>query len=109
MYETDFAAKPLRQAIRMLAATGLAIAPGYALPQDQPTGQTTLEEVVVTATRREASLQDVAIPMTAISGEALERAFAQDLRDLTNAAPNVALEPVGIFQNSAAFVIRGQG
>lgn len=68
-----------------------------------------LEEIVVTATRREASAQDVAVPVTAVSGEALERAFAQDLRDLTAAAPNVQLEPVGIFQNAASFFIRGQG
>lgn len=68
-----------------------------------------LEEIVVTATRREASVQDVAVPVTAVSGEALERTFAQDLRDLTAAAPNVQLEPVGIFQNSASFFIRGQG
>ncbi|MBT4162936.1 MAG: TonB-dependent receptor [Gammaproteobacteria bacterium] len=68
-----------------------------------------LEEVVVTATRRSADVQDVAIPMTAVTGDALERTFAQDLRDLTGAAPNVSLEPVGIFQNSASFFIRGQG
>lgn len=105
MYEPVFTAKPLRRAIQVIAASGLAMTPGYALPQNEPI----LEEIVVTATRREASQQDVAIPMTAISGDALQRAFAQDLRDLSSAAPNVALEPVGIFQNSAAFVIRGQG
>ena len=28
---------------------------------------------------------------------------------MTQYAPNVSLEPVGIFQNSASFYIRGQG
>ncbi len=70
---------------------------------------TALEEIIVTATRRESSAQDVSIPVTAVSGEALERTFAQDLRDLTAAAPNVQLEPVGIFQNASSFFIRGQG
>ena len=47
--------------------------------------------------------------VTAVSGEAFERTFAQDLRDISSLAPNVSLEPVGIFQNSASFFIRGLG
>ncbi|MEQ8691188.1 MAG: hypothetical protein RIC89_10185, partial [Pseudomonadales bacterium] len=47
-----------------------------------------LEEVVVTATRRAESAQDVPIPVTAISGDRLERSFAQDARDLNGIAPN---------------------
>ena len=94
----------MRAAITALAASGLSLSAGSAYPEGA-----VLEEVLVTATRREESLQDVAIPMTAVSGDALERAFAQDLRDLTAAAPNVSLEPIGIFQNSASFFIRGQG
>ncbi|MEQ9450135.1 MAG: TonB-dependent receptor [Pseudomonadales bacterium] len=68
-----------------------------------------LEEVVVTATRRAESAQDVPIPVTAISGDRLERSFAQDARDLNGIAPNVQLQPVGAFQNAAAFYIRGVG
>ncbi len=68
-----------------------------------------LEEIVVTATRRDESVQNVAIPITAVTGEMLERRFAQDLRDLSNTSPNVQFEPVGIFQNSSSFSIRGQG
>jgi iron complex outermembrane receptor protein len=93
-----------------VAAMFGGLAPPLALAAEEETGGApALEEIVVTATRREASAQDVAVPVTAVSGEALERAFAQDLRDLTAAAPNVQLEPVGIFQNSASFFIRGQG
>jgi iron complex outermembrane receptor protein len=104
MNKDRFAKKPIRAAITALAASGLSLSAGSAYPEGA-----VLEEVLVTATRREESLQDVAIPMTAVSGDALERAFAQDLRDLTAAAPNVSLEPIGIFQNSASFFIRGQG
>lgn len=96
--------KPITQTAAILAASTLGFTPVSAIAADAA-----LEEVIVTATRREASLQDVAIPMTAVTGEALERHFAQDLRDLTNAAPNVQFEPVGIFQNSSSFYIRGQG
>ncbi|MCP5185574.1 MAG: TonB-dependent receptor [Pseudomonadales bacterium] len=72
-------------------------------------GSSVLEEVVVTATRREESAQDVALPVTAVSGDVLERQFAQDARDLNGIAPNVQLQPVGAFQNAAAFYIRGVG
>ena len=65
----------------------------------------TVEEIVVTATKRAESVQDVSIPVTAVSGETLKRQFAQDLRDPTDQAPNVQFEPVGIFQNSSSFFI----
>jgi iron complex outermembrane receptor protein len=96
--------KPIKQTAAILAVSSLGLTPISAIAADGA-----LEEIIVTATRRDASLQDVSIPMTAVSGEALERHFAQDLRDLTNAAPNVQFEPVGIFQNASAFYIRGQG
>jgi len=108
MFRRDFAVEPWRYAMQVALAIVLAAAPSTGLFAAEGRSKA-LEEVVVTATRREESQQDVPIPMTAVSGEALERAFAQDLRDLTQASPNVALEPVGIFQNAAAFVIRGQG
>ena len=97
--------KPIKHTAAILAASAIGLTSGTAIAAEGAM----LEEIIVTATRREASLQDVAIPMTAVSGEALERRFAQDLRDLTSAAPNVQFEPVGIFQNSSSFFIRGQG
>ncbi len=93
--------------LALLSLTGLPVAGNAA--ETERSANTTLEEVIVTATRRESSAQDVSVPVTAVSGEALERAFAQDLRDLTSASPNVQLEPVGIFQNASSFFIRGQG
>ena len=94
---------PLKQAAAILAASTIAFAPGITFAADA-----VLEEIIVTATRRNESVQNVAIPITAVTGEMLERRFAQDLRDLSNSSPNVQLEPVGIFQNSASFSIRGQ-
>ena len=95
---------PLKQAAAILAASTIAFSPGITFAADA-----VLEEIIVTATRRNESVQNVAIPITAVTGEMLERRFAQDLRDLSNSSPNVQLEPVGIFQNSASFSIRGQG
>ena len=97
-----FDRKPLSLATTLIATAGLA-ATNIAYSAGE------LEEIVVTATKRAESVQDVSIPLTAVSGEQLERQFAQDLRDLTDQSPNVQFEPVGIFQNSASFSIRGQG
>ena len=47
----------------------------------------TLEEIVVTARKKEENLQDVAISVTAIQGEALERLGIKDLSDVTKLDP----------------------
>ena len=97
-----------------VAGTGMAAGslPAFAQQVPGPAEQvrgSVLEEIVVTATRREQSLQDVPISVTAISGDRLERNYPQDARDLNGIAPNVQLQPVGAFQNAAAFYIRGVG
>jgi iron complex outermembrane recepter protein len=69
----------------------------------------TIEEVVVTARRREESLQDVPMAVTAFTDERLYRQFAVDLRDFSVAVPNFQLEQVGLFQSAAAFSARGVG
>ncbi len=47
-----------------------------------------LEEVVVTAQKREQSLQDVPISITAISGERIQEAAINSFNDLDNYVPN---------------------
>jgi iron complex outermembrane receptor protein len=99
----NFKRNPLSLATTLVATAGILVT------ADTAYSAQALEEIVVTATRRSENMQSVPIPVTAVTGEMLERRFAQDLRDLSNASPNVQLEPVGIFQNSSSFNIRGQG
>lgn len=67
-----------------------------------------LEEVVVSARRREESLQDVPVAVSAVSGETLERAFITDTTQLAQFAPNVVLDKVEAgTAGGAAFSIRG--
>lgn len=68
-----------------------------------------LEEVVVTATRREESAQDVPVALTPLSAEALEEANVIDLTDIGFLAPNVQLQPVSTFPGFATFSMRGIG
>ena len=54
-----------------------------------------LEEVVVTARRREESLQSVPISITAISGEELARKGVQNAYDLQNSVPSLTMSTSG--------------
>ncbi|MFC6979282.1 TonB-dependent receptor [Microbulbifer taiwanensis] len=67
-----------------------------------------VEEVVVTATKRAESIQDVPISVSAFTGDYLENSGLSDLEDLGNIAPNL-----GVTKSSQAvsqrISIRGVG
>jgi len=70
----------------------------------------TLEETVVTARKREESLQDVGFAISALSETEISRSFARDLSDLAYVSPNLIIDdtaqgPGGV----AAIFIRGIG
>ena len=67
------------------------------------------EEIVVTATRREQSIQDVPYNITAVSGEAIENAGATDLASLMRIIPGVVYADMGPRGNShnSSIVLRG--
>lgn len=54
-----------------------------------------LEEIVVTARRRQESLQDVPISIVAISSSQIEQAGLQNMADLTEAVPNFTFQNRG--------------
>ena len=69
-----------------------------------------LEEVVVTARKREESLQDVGMALSALSGEDLRLRFDMDLQTLQNASPNLIVSDIQQGPGSpAAISIRGIG
>ena len=70
--------------------------------------QQTMEEVVVTATKRADSIQDVPLSVSVVTGEVIERAEVRDLLDLQSVVPSLRVPQ---FQNSIQtnFVIRGFG
>jgi len=79
-----------------------------ATPDDSETDQAALETVVVVATKRERSLADLPLAVSAVSGETLDRAFVRDLIDLQTLVPSLR---VNQLQNRAStiFSIRGFG
>jgi len=60
-------------------------------PQASP-GSVTLDEVVVTASKRAEPLREVAASITALTGENLEALGAQNLKDYIGRAPGVQFQ-----------------
>ncbi len=71
--------------------------------------QATLEEIVVTAERREASLQETPISIAAFSEADLQEMSIQDVEDLQAFVPNVSIGGSGTSANLVDWHIRGIG
>jgi outer membrane receptor protein involved in Fe transport len=54
-------------------------------------GAPVLEEVIITAQKREESLQDVPISLVAISAQAMQDSNMEDLSDIANFTPNLSV------------------
>jgi len=67
----------------------------------------TLQEIVVTAQKREERLQDVPVPVTAISGEILATSGQVRLEDYYSSIPAFSVSPAGYPGNPQMLVIRG--
>ena len=92
-----------------LAPKGTAIALACAIALSGGVSQAAeLEEIVVTATKRAVSLQDVGMSLTALTGRELEAAGVEELLDFAVKVPNlgVAYEADGRFDSSSP-AIRG--
>jgi len=66
----------------------------------------TLEEIVVTAERREESLQDISASVSAYTGEYLAQMGLQDASEIASLVPGVELRENGLFPG---YFIRGAG
>ena len=99
--------------MRLKLAFGLALAAVLTLPavhaQEEEEGAQPLEELIVTARRREESAQDVPIPITAMSEQMLRDRGVHDLRELTNVTPNLQFLNSGVNKNTAQVFLRGIG
>ncbi len=65
-----------------------------------------IEEITVTARKKEENLQDVAISVTAIQGETLERLGIKDISDVTKLDPSLTFDK-GFAPDDVRIAIRG--
>ncbi len=86
-----------------LAITSVGFMPGIAL------GQAALEEVVVTARKREESLQETPVAVSAFSAQGLEELGLRNISDLTKVVPNVDMYSGNGTTGSGNVFIRGIG
>lgn len=68
-----------------------------------------LEEVVVTARKRQENAQEVPLLVSAFGADQLEALKVRDLQSLTTSMPNVSLDDTGTVRGFANFSIRGLG
>ncbi len=101
-----FKFKATAVAMALTASAGAAM-PTYA--QSSNTTGAQLEEIVVTARRREESLQDVPIAVTAISAEELSLRGATDISELSQSVPSLTLEASRATNTTLTAFIRGVG
>ena len=71
--------------------------------------QAQLEEVVVTAQKRQQSMQEVPIAVTAITGDSLSKQNITNIEGLNNSLPNVQINRFSNSPDTAVFTIRGVG
>ena len=104
----------IRQFLHTSTATAtLAIAFTVATPafaQDEAADDNGLQEIVVTAQRREENLQDVPLSVTAISGDKLDAISAGgvDIRGISGRVPSLLVES-SFGRTFPRFYIRGLG
>ncbi len=88
----------------LVAAIGLATDMPLALAQSN-----VLEEVIVTARKREESLQETPVAVTALSADELRDAGVRNLADLNQIAPNIEVSSANGTAPLANIYIRGVG
>ncbi|MBS0367112.1 MAG: TonB-dependent receptor [Proteobacteria bacterium] len=93
-----------RPSFLIAAALALCLAPAVQAASDESSGQ--LQEIIVTAQKREQSAQDVGISLSALSGSELRQLGASAATDITRTMPAVVLtQPNG--PSSFSLSIRG--
>lgn len=97
--------KPLVMAVCAASAITLSVQASVALAQ----GAAGLEEVIVTAQKREQSIQDVPISVSTFSSESLQEASIDTLSDVLDFAPNVRRSSGPSGNSDAFFFFRGIG
>ncbi|MGE0386265.1 MAG: TonB-dependent receptor [Gammaproteobacteria bacterium] len=95
-------------AVPALIACTLPAPSAAAQPQAPAAGRSAIEEVLVTARRREESIQATPVTVAAFSAESLADKGVRSTQDLMHLVPGVVLSAAGSNTNTT-FTIRGQG
>tara|TARA_R110002110_G_scaffold415561_2_gene650945 strand:+ start:170300 stop:172600 length:2301 start_codon:yes stop_codon:yes gene_type:complete len=98
----------LHRTLSLAPALALSLNAGLAHSQQNAGNSLALEEVIVTATKREQSMQDVAVAVTALTDELILEQQISSSEDLTQLVPSLTLQK-GSNPRQTSFNIRGIG
>ena len=109
---------PTRSFLYAGTAAFALIVPGVAFAQEEvaePADASTAvedegegNEIIVTATKREQTLQEIPVAVSVTTAETIERAQIRDLKDLTSVVPSLRISQLQSSANTN-FIIRGFG
>jgi len=99
--------KTIKKPLAVSIALTLGLVAGNSLAEGTA-ANFTLEEIVVTATKRAESIQDVPISISAFSGDFLEKSGVSDMTGLGNITPNLNIAKSSSVVNQR-IAIRGVG
>ena len=101
--------RPLRKhLLTSVAATATILGAGGAIAQDADNDGFALEEIIVTASKRQQTLQETPIAVSVTGADTIEKARVLDISDLQSVVPSLRVTTLQTSANTN-FVIRGFG
>jgi iron complex outermembrane receptor protein len=100
---------PLAIAVALSSAALVSASVQAQEPKARGASAAMLEEVIVTARKRQESMQDVPLSVSAFNSDQLQALKVRNLSNLSVGMPNVSLEDIGTSRGTANFSIRGLG
>lgn len=98
--------KRFRSLVLLTTAAGVAV-PAAAQVAPATSAPRGIEEIIVTAQKREQNLQDVPISITAVTANQLAANRVQDVRDLSAMVPNLTVRPSAGGSQVPNYTLRG--
>jgi outer membrane receptor protein involved in Fe transport len=105
MSPTKFTSRSVKAALLLTATSFSAVA----IPGVSAQAQSFDDEIIVTATRRAESIQDIPIAVTAILPEDLEKQGVVNIQNLTSVAPSFSTSQAQTASGTVVLRIRGVG
>jgi len=100
MKSTSFSLRPLARAVAVVTA---ASTPGFAFAEEQEDSRGVIEEIIVTATKREADMQDVPQSIQAFNDEQIRRLGFNNMDEYIKAIPSLSTVTTSPGRNEVVF------
>ena len=103
--------KHIKFYLLFLAISSLTFSANSFAQSEEDQSFTGIEEIIVTARKKEEPLQETPVTITALTDAKIQKLYATDLQDLGMSVPNLLINTAasGSFTNSAAVFMRGIG